>query len=598
MILAMGDPRLSSKREIETGGMLDDLDDDSPSQYQYECQDLSTKCTMMTVEGESPENPLMILLIWAKGPHQVFLKKQLTPYAHKCALRPKQAAEFIAMVVNEWFIIFHWCLLLGWEPQTTDIVLDNELLTDEELDAKLRLSLSLAHGGSALMLTKKKITQDPIAAFLQQLTVKEPMRQWALMAQQLWLKEHLVRPMKVHFEQEFEASNRLNNHHTAVQAEFVGNQFGELSEEDRKLWKAKAQEDVKNVKHGKEEIVPGPSLLPPEEAQKAIDNIGMILLPLAESIVKSLGMQVHIVLAGPEPCKGSQLNIIGIHEGYDKSVILRWFDAAGGERGTESDEDEDDVDDKEQGLDKKKKKTGRKKASTLKEKVAAKSKPSRGKQAKTKATAKENKVPAGREHATGGLFPGADVNEKGGRLQKRQEVPCQGPSFQTVDPTTVPTLTSAGASAILPGGVEEHALIADYMDPMNWLPWFRQAHQYLGRFKLGKEWDELLLLFTILERQRRDPKKLGPISAYSAGWWAWWHRLQLEWRDSPGEGAFQGDGIIVENSWLELKNPMLGVNAGSCTATSYFGHLAHFECQLQMQLNFPDLCSLGGLEKK
>ncbi len=45
--------------------------------------------------------------------------------------------------------------------------------------------------------------------------------------------------------------------------------------------------------------------------QRALDNIGAILVLLAEGIAKSLGMQVHIVLAGPEPWLGSQLNIIG-----------------------------------------------------------------------------------------------------------------------------------------------------------------------------------------------------------------------------------------------------------------------------------------------
>lgn len=98
--------------------------------------------------------------------------------------------------------------------------------------------------------------------------MKEPTRQQALMAQQLWLKEHLVGPMKIHFELEFGALNKPKNHRTVAQAEFVAKRFEELTQEDQKAWKVKARKDVDTVKHGKEEVIPGPSLLPPEEAQK------------------------------------------------------------------------------------------------------------------------------------------------------------------------------------------------------------------------------------------------------------------------------------------------------------------------------------------
>ncbi|PBK59714.1 hypothetical protein ARMSODRAFT_854145, partial [Armillaria solidipes] len=118
-------------------------------------------------------------------------------------------------------------------------------------------------------------------------------------------------------------------------------------------------------------------------------------------------------------------------------------------------------------------------------------------------------------------------------------------------------------------------------------PWFRQARQYLGHFKLGKEWEQLLTVFTILEGRRkfvtggkalrsegrpaviatwiqnarnRDPKKIGPIPAYAALWWAWWRSLQPEWRELTGVGPFKADGLVMDRSWPELETPKSGVN--------------------------------------
>ncbi|KAK0432717.1 hypothetical protein EV421DRAFT_1719293 [Armillaria borealis] len=278
---------------------------------------------------------------WAKGEWQTFLHAELPPYAQKCALGPKPAAECMATVVNKYFVLYHWCLPLNQEPNAHDVFPDNEDLTDDELESKTvvinqigtAIKNWLESSGSALALMKKKISQDPVAAFLQQLSVKEPARQHALMVQQLWSKANFVGPLKIRFEHEFEALMKPKKHHAAAHASFVAKAFAELPEEEQKLWKAKAPEDVDEVKCGKDEVVPGLSLLPPEEAQKAIDNIRAILVLLAEGIAKMLGMQVHIVLAGPKPHKGGQLNIIGIHKGVDESPIPRRFESAGGSVG-------------------------------------------------------------------------------------------------------------------------------------------------------------------------------------------------------------------------------------------------------------------------
>lgn len=74
--------------------------------------------------------------------------------------------------------------------------------------------------------------------------------------------------MKVRFESDFEASGLMKKHRAATQARFVMERFAELSKEEQKEWKAKAVQDMNDVKRRKEETVPGPSLLPPAEVQK------------------------------------------------------------------------------------------------------------------------------------------------------------------------------------------------------------------------------------------------------------------------------------------------------------------------------------------
>ncbi len=156
-----------------------------------------------------------------------------------------------------------------------------------------------------------------------------------------------------------------------------------------------------------------------------------------------------------------------------------------------------------------------------------------------------------------------------------------------------PFAPPAQPSPDLPDGNSEREMSADHVmaagliDLVNWAPWFRQAGMYLSRFKLGHEWDSLLLAFTLFKgrhkfatggkalksdgrpaviatwiqnARNRDPKKLGPVLAFAATWWAWWRSLQPEWRELTGVGPFKGDSEVVGSSWPELDIPKSGVN--------------------------------------
>ncbi|PBK66206.1 hypothetical protein ARMSODRAFT_1021796 [Armillaria solidipes] len=684
------------------------------------------------IEWRVPSLPLPQLRRgWAKGKRRDFLDDELPEYSLKRALGPKAVADCVVTAVNKWFHLFHWCLPVDRDPSPADVFPDDEQLSQEDFDIKAavinQFSTAIKNwldyhwlegGGSALTLTKKKIASNPIAAFLQQLTTKEPAQQRALTAHQLWSKENLDGPLKGRFESEFEASGLAKKNRAAAQARFVAERFAELSKEEQKEWKAKALKDMSNVRHGKEEVVPGPSLLPPAEAQKAIDNMGTILYPLAEGISKMIGMQVHMVLAGPEPRMGSQLNIIGLHEGLDKSAVPRRFEDVGGERGAEryrfflaalgdylmmcyseddqraralpsvpfptkppgflrtdvpwndshrrfddvlpgvsedgdmpgrdnsgsvprrkqpraSEEEEESAE--EEQLPETKKKKGGKTTSKTKETGEKVTKGGKGKR-KARTANNENTTPVGAQQRsvrqvtvprvsariTGGQAEKARASDGSSTTGQRQVLlditntippqPLTAVQAMQIDPALLAPGTIPGSFvpncgpndcpnpfAPLPpaspapseAGVDDdtsssaEAAPVGVMDPVNWAPWFRQARLYLGRFKLGGDWDSLLLAFTLLEGKRkfatggkglrpdgrpavvgtwiqnarnRDPKKLGPVAAYAASWWAWWRSLQPEWRGLTGVGPITEAGGYVGGRWPELDIPKSGVN--------------------------------------
>lgn len=57
----------------------------------------------------------------------------------------------------------------------------------------------------------------------------------------------------------------------------------------------------------------------------------------------------------------------------------------------------------------------------------------------------------------------------------------------------------------------EQAATAGVLDPVNWPPWFRQARLYLGRFKLGRDWESLLVAFMLLKGKRKFAKGGGKV---------------------------------------------------------------------------------------
>ncbi|PBK79222.1 hypothetical protein ARMGADRAFT_1093344 [Armillaria gallica] len=169
-------------------------------------------------------------------------------------------------------------------------------------------------------MSKKQAANDPVVSFLSHLTgIDINSCQRALTAEQLFGKDN---PM---------VSKVFNEHWKEVGGEgkgcagarmiFVASEFVKLSTEEQKMWKARAAEDAKVVKKSKESTLKAPTLLPPEETQKAMDSLAWTLGPLLDRLVTMLGCHASLIVTGLEPQKGGQINILILHHSYDKSPV-------------------------------------------------------------------------------------------------------------------------------------------------------------------------------------------------------------------------------------------------------------------------------------
>ncbi|PBK72084.1 hypothetical protein ARMSODRAFT_1016070 [Armillaria solidipes] len=296
-----------------------------------------------------PKLPLLPLKKgWAKGTRATLLGCQLQVYSSKRTTNTKKAVEWAnSQAVNEYFTDFHWRLSLDQEPQPDDLpFLPDDNLSEEEREWKAavikQMSTAISNwldyhwgkGDSAATMSKKQAANDPIVSYLSRLAgIDMNSRQRALTAEQLFGKDN--QGISDAFNQQWKESGRDGKARAGARTVFVASEFAKLSTAEKKMWKARAAEDAEMVKKSKEATLKAPTLLPPEEAQKAMDSLAWMMGPLLDGLVTMLGCHVSLIITGPEPRKGGQINVLTLHHGYDKSPVPLRFHEAGGERGKE-----------------------------------------------------------------------------------------------------------------------------------------------------------------------------------------------------------------------------------------------------------------------
>ncbi|KAK0493811.1 hypothetical protein EDD18DRAFT_1356290 [Armillaria luteobubalina] len=232
-------------------------------------------------------------------------------------------AEFTnTTAVNEYFREFFWALPLHQDPHNDDPppVADKELSnTQHEAKAAIVKQMSNAipkwleyHVGKVTMvaaMTKKARERDPILAFLLRLAGTEPLRYRSLMPKQWFGKD---------------------NNNLSLRFDAFWN-FDKLSSDDQDRWGAFAERMAAENKRLKGGAWAAPALLPPADIQRVWDMLASTLQPLIEGLSVMLGSHVSLAIAGPEPCRGGQVNVITIHEGLDKLAMPLCFHEVGGE---------------------------------------------------------------------------------------------------------------------------------------------------------------------------------------------------------------------------------------------------------------------------
>ncbi|PBK88772.1 hypothetical protein ARMGADRAFT_1084330 [Armillaria gallica] len=283
-----------------------------------------------------PKLPLPLLKKgWAKSSHHMLLGHQLQIYAAKRMTNTKKAAE--------------WA-----NSQAPDDLpfLPDDNLSDEEKEWKTAVikqmsTISLfcyaipnwldyhwGKGDSPATMSKKQAANDSVVSFLSCLAgIDVNSCQRALTVEQLFGKDNLT--VSEAFNKHWKEVGGEGKGRTGARTIFVASEFVKLSMEEQKMWKARAAEDAKVVKKSKELTLKAPTLLPPEETQKAMDSLAWILGPLLDGFIMMLGCHASLIVTGLEPQKGGQINILTLHHSYDKSLVPLQFHEAGGERGKE-----------------------------------------------------------------------------------------------------------------------------------------------------------------------------------------------------------------------------------------------------------------------
>ncbi|KAK0499316.1 hypothetical protein EDD18DRAFT_1349495 [Armillaria luteobubalina] len=122
-----------------------------------------------------------------------------------------------------------------------------------------------------------------------------------------------------------------------------------------------------------------------------------------------------------------------------------------------------------------------------------------------------------------------------------------------------------------------------YLDPENWPEWFAVAREYLGKFRLGKEWDHVVDALSIVEGQwgfiktgkplqrtdrppqvslwiqngrLHDPTPLGDRDIFAQSWWRWWRQMQPDSHGvGEGEGPVSVESRCDSGEWDKMDKP-------------------------------------------
>ncbi|KAK7041912.1 SERTA domain-containing protein 3 [Paramarasmius palmivorus] len=115
--------------------------------------------------------------------------------------------------------------------------------------------------------------------------------------------------------------------YVAVRQEVLKREFETWKEEDKEIWRKKAQE-IQNERVEKcKQLKSAPYSTTPEDRQRAIDRLGPFITPILEGMAEATGWKFTLIGGGPEPIDGGRLNTTAVHVGVTSGPVPLTFGA-------------------------------------------------------------------------------------------------------------------------------------------------------------------------------------------------------------------------------------------------------------------------------
>ncbi|SJL14289.1 uncharacterized protein ARMOST_17745 [Armillaria ostoyae] len=259
---------------------------------------------------------------WVRGSRLTLLESFQVPFAYRCAQGVTARKDYALIATNNYLCVYYWDDPLTKEPTEPPPPPHLEVLMPRRKALKAakiaQITASIYNwldyrwkhpkSGPAPILTNQRNLKvaDPLHLLLCNVTGLNIGWSRALTAAEHWSKEN----------------------YEAVKVD-MDNQFAALPAEEREKYEVLAKEEGRLAREEKQRVIANAGeLLNPSEAQRAIDCLPMMLGPFLKKLGLALGLHACLYLAGPEPRKGGQLNVLSLHAGFDRSPLPLEFPEA------------------------------------------------------------------------------------------------------------------------------------------------------------------------------------------------------------------------------------------------------------------------------
>ncbi|PPQ78995.1 hypothetical protein CVT26_003941 [Gymnopilus dilepis] len=161
---------------------------------------------------------------------------------------------------------------------------------------------------------------DPMTIFTLRLLGKPVMRPRKSVDYHLWAKDN-----KAAVEKAYAAAGIKGAKDLKVYSRISKKLFAKESDTVKEAYKKQAEDEHEEAMKKWEEVFQRPASTAPESRQACINGIAGAIQPVCDLIHEATGMQVLLLVGGPEPAAGGRLNILGLHAGGTKGPIKNTF---------------------------------------------------------------------------------------------------------------------------------------------------------------------------------------------------------------------------------------------------------------------------------